>query len=58
MSSERGDITKGKYYVCDPEQGDFLKAVSQGGFKDFIITGNFFKLPPNYVNSFSQTFKE
>ena len=58
VSSERGDITKGKYYVCDPEQRDFLKAVSQGGFKDFIITGNFFKLPPNYFNSFSQTFKE
>ena len=58
LSSERGDITKGKYYVCDPEQRDFLKAVSQGGFKDFIITGNFFKLPPNYFDSFSQTFKE
>ena len=37
MSSERGDITGGKYFVCDPEQRTFLKAVSESS-----ITGTYF----------------
>ena len=39
VASERGKITRGKYFVCDPEQRAFLKAVSQSSKKDFIIIG-------------------
>ena len=42
VTTERGDITRGKYFICDPEQRAFLREVSQSGKKDFIITGTYF----------------
>ena len=42
LATERGDITRGEYFICDPEQRAFLAVVSQSGKKDFIITGTYF----------------